>query len=377
MESGKPKVLIFIDWYLPGYRSGGPVTSVSNMVLHLAPFFEFFIVTRNVDYQSDEPYNLPINTWTKQGQANVCYLQEGQLSEQEMRATIEEVKPHTVYVNGVYSKFFTRIPVKLSRKMGVENIIVSPRGMLSPGSLAVKRLKKQLYLKWIRATGLFNGVLFHVTTDGEKQDIERLFNEKVQVVPNLPRPLPSSKPPYKPSDDTLYIICIARVAPEKNTLLALQALQYVKEKVRFDWYGPVYNQAYLERCRSIIDQLPEQVVVTFKDAVSPDLLPKILSEYQLFFLPTTGENYGHSIVEAMMAGLPVLISKYTPWRDVKPNGAGWALENDPQRYGKAISEFCQMSDEMRNEMSTQAFNYISDRLNIEDAVQEYISMLEQ
>ncbi|CAN5434615.1 hypothetical protein BH10BAC1_BH10BAC1_14720 [soil metagenome] len=30
----KKKVLIFIDWYLPGYKAGGPRQSVANLVAH-------------------------------------------------------------------------------------------------------------------------------------------------------------------------------------------------------------------------------------------------------------------------------------------------------------------------------------------------------
>ena len=31
----KKKILIFIDWYLPGYKAGGPVQSVANLVENL------------------------------------------------------------------------------------------------------------------------------------------------------------------------------------------------------------------------------------------------------------------------------------------------------------------------------------------------------
>jgi glycosyltransferase involved in cell wall biosynthesis len=50
-----------------------------------------------------------------------------------------------------------------------------------------------------------------------------------------------------------------------------------------------------------------------------------LSQHDLFFLPTLGENYGHVIVEALQAGLPILISDQTPWRDLKDRGIGLDL----------------------------------------------------
>ncbi len=37
----KPKVLIFIDWFTPGYKAGGPTTSNVNIVNHLSDDFDF------------------------------------------------------------------------------------------------------------------------------------------------------------------------------------------------------------------------------------------------------------------------------------------------------------------------------------------------
>ena len=46
----RPKVLVFIDWYLPGYKAGGPVRSLANLVDHLRGRVDFHIVTRNTEY---------------------------------------------------------------------------------------------------------------------------------------------------------------------------------------------------------------------------------------------------------------------------------------------------------------------------------------
>ena len=38
----KKKILIFIDWFLPGINSGGPVRSYFNMISHLEEEFDFY-----------------------------------------------------------------------------------------------------------------------------------------------------------------------------------------------------------------------------------------------------------------------------------------------------------------------------------------------
>ena len=48
------------------------------------------------------------------------------------------------------------------------------------------------------------------------------------------------------------------------------------------------------------------------------------------FLPTFAENYGHSIVEALSVGTPMLISDNSPWKNLQEKGFGWEISlNEP------------------------------------------------
>ena len=52
---------------------------------------------------------------------------------------------------------------------------------------------------------------------------------------------------------------------------------------------------------------------------------KVMGEYDLFFFPTLGENYGHVIVEALSQGTPILIADTTPWRSLRNHNVGFDL----------------------------------------------------
>ena len=67
----KPKILVFIDYYLPGNKAGGPIRSLSNLIDNLDSYYEFKIVTRdrdigdNIGYDSIEKnvsYNMKIQS---------------------------------------------------------------------------------------------------------------------------------------------------------------------------------------------------------------------------------------------------------------------------------------------------------------------------
>ncbi|GAO31730.1 hypothetical protein [Geofilum rubicundum] len=81
-STGKKKILVFIDWYLPGYKAGGPVRSMANMTGHLSGDFDFYIVTRNTEYGETAPYTdtMPDSWNDLMPGVKVCYASEDQSS---------------------------------------------------------------------------------------------------------------------------------------------------------------------------------------------------------------------------------------------------------------------------------------------------------
>jgi hypothetical protein len=39
------KILIFVDWFEPGFKAGGPIQSCRNLVESLGDDFDFYLVT--------------------------------------------------------------------------------------------------------------------------------------------------------------------------------------------------------------------------------------------------------------------------------------------------------------------------------------------
>jgi glycosyltransferase involved in cell wall biosynthesis len=72
--------------------------------------------------------------------------------------------------------------------------------------------------------------------------------------------------------------------------------------------------------------LPNNVRVNYIGIVRPHEVLATFSKYDLFFFPTSGENYGHVIAESLMAGTPVLISNKTPWQALQRDGLGWDVQ---------------------------------------------------
>ena len=72
MKKDKLDVLICIDWFLPAFKAGGPIQSVSNLVEYLKDEFNFWIFTSNTDI--DGTLNREkVNYWIERDGYKIMY----------------------------------------------------------------------------------------------------------------------------------------------------------------------------------------------------------------------------------------------------------------------------------------------------------------
>ncbi|MCW3082849.1 MAG: glycosyl transferase family protein [Bacteroidetes bacterium] len=369
------KVLIFIDWYLPGYKAGGPIQSVSNLVEHLKEEFEFSIITRDTDYMETTPYpGVKSNEWnTLPNGVKVYYISQDQLTRSNVRNLIRKSDFDSVYLNGIYSLYFTLIPLMYLRKKHDKNVVIAARGMFSEGSMSIKKTKKQFFIRAVKVLKLFDNVMFHATTEAEKHEIRAICGDKMQIrtAANLPQKNSISAFSKREKEmGKLRMVNVARIAPEKNLLCALQVLKQVKEEVEFDFYGPVYDQEYWSECKLVLDELPQNVKANYKGSIDSGKVPKLLKNYHFMFMPTTGENFGHIILQSLSAGTPVIISDQTPWKHLPEKHTGWDLPLDkPSAFAEAIDSCASMAqadyDRMSKAAYQQALEYVNNPAIIE------------
>ena len=114
----KKTILLFIDWYLPGYKAGGPIQSCANLVDHLQEDYCFKIVTRDTDYCETKPYeNVKSNQWNIiNSNTHVYYFSSDELNKKNIYKLIENTEFDVVYLNGIFSYLFTIIPLLYFRK---------------------------------------------------------------------------------------------------------------------------------------------------------------------------------------------------------------------------------------------------------------------
>jgi glycosyltransferase involved in cell wall biosynthesis len=96
---------------------------------------------------------------------------------------------------------------------------------------------------------------------------------------------------------------------------------------------------YWENCKRALAKLPDNITWTFEGPIESSKLPEFLLANHLYILPTKGENFGHTIFEAFVAGRPVLISDQTPWLGLQKEGVGWDLPLSNEEAFSASIDF--------------------------------------
>jgi len=360
----KKKILIFIDWFLPGYKAGGPIRSVANLTAHLFSEFEFLIITRNNDYLEKSPYpNVKANQWVNFSEnIKVYYFSKEQLNIKNLKNLVSGLNFDTTYINGIYSFYFSLFPVYLLRK-SPKKVIVASRGMLSEHSFSSKNFKKKIFIFFANLIGFYKNVFFHVTNGQEKKEVSKLINDSkgFMIAPNLPPKIMDKEPAKKiKKAGTLKLVSIARISIEKNTLFALQVLSNAKYRgiIEFDIYGSIYQQEYWNECLKAIRKLPDYIKVSYKGELDNQNVAETLSEYHFSFLPSLGENFGHSILESFLSGCPVIISDQTPWKSLEEKKIGWDIAlADTDKFIKTIQYCINMEQDEYNQLSINAYGF--------------------
>lgn len=376
------RILVFIDYYLPGYKAGGPVQTLSGLVHHLAKRFEFVILTRDRDLGDSEPYReVPARRSPQMGPARCTYLAPSDLRIWRLRRLIKET-PHDIeYANSLFSWALSIKPTLLRRLRMIPRrpFLIAPRGELMPGALKLSRSKKRIYLATARVLRLYTGVTWHASDEQEAEYIRHWFgtHADVRVAPILVAP-PSRVEPdgsQPTSSGSLRIAFLSRISPKKNLYGALEIVNGVKTEVQFEMYGPREDADYWKHCQGLLHALPPNIKARYNGTVPHEQVHSLLAEHDLLLLPTLGENFGHVILEALVAGCPVLISDRTPWRGLEAREAGWDLPlDDLERFQQVIDRYARASDAEKLRRSRAAARLGTEHLHDEEAVQRNVDL---
>lgn len=379
MSEGKRKLVILTDWFVPCYKAGGPIQSCFNFAQVMRKEYDIYVVTGDTDIGESAPYpGVVSNKWTSMidPDIKVYYFSKPKLSFGNMKIVLRDIGPDFMYLNHLFSVNFVLIPLWIWwRGIVTGKLVLCPRGALYDSALHHKStyFKKITLILTLRLLGIYKKVSFHATNEREKNAILKYFpTEEITVVNNLPTSYQPSLTSIVKESGRLNCIFIARIVPIKNLHFLLSILKEAQGTINLTIIGPKEDDSYLRLCESLIKELPDLVSAQYHGAKPNHELMPIMKQHHLLVLPTTGENFGHSIFEAFVAGRPVLISDQTPWQQLSAKRLGWDLAlADRKAFKAALEEAVDWNQSEFDILCASAWNFARNFIDNAPEIEKY------
>ncbi|MGB7442586.1 MAG: glycosyltransferase [Coleofasciculaceae cyanobacterium] len=343
--------------------------------------FDFKVITRDRDCGDAKPYGgIKVNVWQKVGKAEVLYLPIQNLSLKVLNNIINTVEPDLLYLNSFFSPVFTIKPLLLRRLRLIHHLptVLAPRGEFSQNALGLKSLKKTTYLFLAKSLGLCGDMVFQASSLYEQADIKHRLSENslVKIAPELPalsvKQITNRTSRIRKKNNYLNVIFLSRISRQKNLYGALSIFKEIKGDIQFSIYGPIEDGVYWEECQQLISSMPKNIEVQYQGSLAHDKVTEVMLQHDLLFLPTLGESFGYVILEALVAGCPVLISDRTPWRNLESKGVGWDIPlEQPKSFQRVIQQCLEMDELIHRQWSQRAQEYGLQYSQCEDAVEKH------
>lgn len=225
---------------------------------------------------------------------------------------------------------------------------VTAHGMLDDWSMAQKPVKKKLFLALFGKRLLRGGAWLHCTAEGEAAQVRRLLPRVQVVVAPLAfdaRPfigLPGKGAPA----DLPRILFLSRIHPKKGLEKLIAACAVLRERGTPVALGVAGGgeASYVERLR--VEAQWRRVEAEFLGMVSGAEKVKVLCSADAFVLPTSQENFGLALIEAMACAVPVITTRGVDiWPELQAAGAQILESNPtPERLADAIAAMLSAPD---------------------------------
>ncbi|HLZ16746.1 MAG TPA: hypothetical protein VKQ08_06890, partial [Cyclobacteriaceae bacterium] len=221
--SNRKVILIVYEYFYPGFKAGGPVQSLVNLVNTLEGY-AFKVITTGYDFNDSTPYpDAKLDDWNaltlQEGHRPVDVFYSSSNGLTKIWVVLRAVRPPMLYLNGLFTRW--GFCVLLLKRIGFLNdttLILAPRGMLQQGALSIKPLKKKLFLSVMKVLGLTRNLRWHATDEQEKTDIQAAFGHhaKIDVAFNIPKPLMPMTEGRPKRAGNLELVFLSLITEKKN-----------------------------------------------------------------------------------------------------------------------------------------------------------------
>jgi glycosyltransferase involved in cell wall biosynthesis len=250
-----------------------------------------------------------------------------------------------VHIHGVFSHACTAA-ADACRRAGVPYII-RPLGNLEGRSLALKPLKKRLFLRLFGNKMLANASAVHYVCFSEKEQSEAALGLNHGVVVPLGINLTAIKP-TKTTNRKPHILVLSRLEPSKGIDVLIEAFLNARQVAGLSEWQLFIGGKGSPDCEAAL----KRTIETRKATDSVHLMgwldgeakSEALQQASLLALPSRRDAFGYCLIEGISQGIPVITTPQVGLaKEISDAGAGWITSLEFKALSETLS--AAMSDE--------------------------------
>lgn len=349
----RPRVLILATAFEPAIKAGGPVRALANLVDELSPEMDVIVVTPDRDLGDAEPFaELPAGGKVRRERATVIYIDTHRvLRLASLLIRLSRCGVDLVLINSVWHRPLAILPGALIAlgRINARTVVLMPRGELERAALSHNEKRKHLAFLILRQVYRRSVDVVGATSASEAENARAAFDLPVVLTQDRPDVIEFGSPGIRdsPTDskESLRILFLGRVLPHKGLLPLLRALAFARGHFAVTVAGPIEDEGYWNLCVAAVEGLRDRVTMSYIGVIDRTGISALLHEHDVLVSLTAGENFGHTIAEALQAGCPVISTINTPWTEVLNSGGGWVIvdRDDHLAVSELLTELVQLS----------------------------------
>ena len=302
---------------------------------------------------------------------------------------LTRIKPDIVHLHGIW-QYELHWCAAICRRKRIPYVI-APRGMLEPWSLKQKWLKKQIARFLYQDRDLKKAAALHATAESEAEQFRKLGFKNYYIVSpngvNLPEGDLGLGERCRCTADCRRALFVSRMHPKKGVLELVEAWGQVVSGGVGEWGSwnveLVYTvsgeleKEYEAKVKARVKGLGLEDQFILTGALNDDEKWEAYARAGLFVLPTYSENFGIVIAEALWAGVPVITTKGTPWKELEERKCGWWIDVGVEPLVGALKEAMSHSDEERAAMGARGRQLVEEKYTWKAVVKAMVKGYEE
>src|SRR6266404_4915264 len=255
--------------------------------------------------------------------------------------------------------------------------VISPRGMLSGQALQFAKLKKRLAWIAYQKSDMKRAQVLHATSENEAKDFrQRGLTQPIAIVPNgveVPVQLLLRPTSHESSRTLLFLSRLHQMKGLKDLVRAWAQVRPPHWRVVLA--GPD-EDGHRSEVESLIASLNLQSDFEFAGRADDETKWKLLSNADLFVLPSYSESFGLAIAEALAAEVPVITTRATPWSELESNQCGWWIETGVAALANSLAEATNKTAAELREMGERGRKLVLEKYSWDIVAERMLSIFE-